>query len=218
MLNFIKKMSVGCTIRIGLKLLMQLHVHDKISSISVYGPCLISLNARKTARNINWEKHREPFNVVYSLLLFSLFFVLIQVPARIFVNSGQHSIKLFNSRKFQFFFSHHFLQELFFQNSIAQFSSTPFFSSKQYRTCAFIKSNCNPHCSLNKVRLMYVIITFTCSLICIASQGDLVYVNYGRREDFKLLQSMNVNCSGKIVIARYGRVFRGDKVTDQYRV
>ena len=96
--------------------------------------------------------------------------------------------------------------------------STPFFSSKQYRTCAFIKSNCNPHCSLNKVRLMYIIITFTCSLICIASQGDLVYVNYGRREDFKLLQSMNVNCSGKIVIARYGRVFRGDKVTDQYRV
>ena len=46
----------------------------------------------------------------------------------------------------------------------------------------------------------------------------MVYVNYGRREDFKLLKSMNVNCSGKIVIARYGRVFRGDKVTDQYRV
>lgn len=45
-------------------------------------------------------------------------------------------------------------------------------------------------------------------------KGDLVYVNYGRREDFKLLQSMNVNCSGKIVIARYGRVFRGDKVTN----
>ena len=65
---------------------------------------------------------------------------------------------------------------------------------------------------------MYIIITFTCSLICIAFKGDLVYVNYGRREDFKLLQSMTVNCSGKIVIARYGRVFRGDKVTDQYRV
>ena len=65
---------------------------------------------------------------------------------------------------------------------------------------------------------MYITITFTCSLICIAFQGDLVYVNYGRREDFKLLQSMNVNCSGKIVITRYGRVFRGDKVTDQYRV
>ena len=43
-------------------------------------------------------------------------------------------------------------------------------------------------------------------------QGDLVYVNYGRPGDFKILIDKGVNCSGKIVIVRYGRVFRGDKV------
>jgi hypothetical protein len=49
---------------------------------------------------------------------------------------------------------------------------------------------------------------FTLSL-----QGDLVYVNYARTEDFfKLEREMNINCTGKIVIARYGKVFRGNKV------
>ncbi|XP_040584847.1 putative N-acetylated-alpha-linked acidic dipeptidase isoform X2 [Mesocricetus auratus] len=44
-------------------------------------------------------------------------------------------------------------------------------------------------------------------------EGDLVYVNYARTEDFfKLERDMNINCSGKIVIARYGKVFRGNKV------
>ncbi|XP_048216353.1 putative N-acetylated-alpha-linked acidic dipeptidase [Perognathus longimembris pacificus] len=44
-------------------------------------------------------------------------------------------------------------------------------------------------------------------------QGDLVYVNYARTEDFfKLEREMNISCSGKIVIARYGKVFRGNKV------
>ena len=43
-------------------------------------------------------------------------------------------------------------------------------------------------------------------------QGDLVYVNYGKYDDFKLLLKKNVNCSGKVVIAKYGHVFRGDKV------
>ena len=44
-------------------------------------------------------------------------------------------------------------------------------------------------------------------------QGELVYVNYGRVEDFKLLVSnFSVNVTGKIVIVRYGRIFRGDKV------
>lgn len=45
-------------------------------------------------------------------------------------------------------------------------------------------------------------------------KGDLVYVNYGRYDDFKLLLEKNINCSGKIVIVRYGQVFRGDKVTN----
>ncbi|KAL6091460.1 hypothetical protein STEG23_018295, partial [Scotinomys teguina] len=44
-------------------------------------------------------------------------------------------------------------------------------------------------------------------------EGELVYVNYARTEDFfKLEREMNVNCTGKIVIARYGKIFRGNKV------
>ncbi|XP_052525712.1 N-acetylated-alpha-linked acidic dipeptidase 2-like isoform X1 [Tympanuchus pallidicinctus] len=44
-------------------------------------------------------------------------------------------------------------------------------------------------------------------------EADLVYVNYGRTEDFfKLEREMGINCTGKIVIARYGKIFRGNKV------
>lgn len=40
-----------------------------------------------------------------------------------------------------------------------------------------------------------------------------MYVNYGRTEDFyKLQREMGINCTGKIVIARYGKIFRGNKV------
>ncbi|KAL0175133.1 hypothetical protein M9458_031101, partial [Cirrhinus mrigala] len=42
---------------------------------------------------------------------------------------------------------------------------------------------------------------------------ELVYVNYGRTEDFfKLERELGINCSGKIAIARYGKIFRGNKV------
>ncbi|XP_063763250.1 N-acetylated-alpha-linked acidic dipeptidase 2 isoform X2 [Eleginops maclovinus] len=44
-------------------------------------------------------------------------------------------------------------------------------------------------------------------------EGDLVYVNYGRTEDFfQLERDMGVNATGKIVIVRYGKIFRGNKV------
>ncbi|XP_053312526.1 N-acetylated-alpha-linked acidic dipeptidase 2-like isoform X2 [Spea bombifrons] len=44
-------------------------------------------------------------------------------------------------------------------------------------------------------------------------EGDLVYVNYARTEDFFFLErNMSINCTGKIVIARYGKIFRGNKV------
>ncbi|XP_069664516.1 putative N-acetylated-alpha-linked acidic dipeptidase [Haliaeetus albicilla] len=44
-------------------------------------------------------------------------------------------------------------------------------------------------------------------------EGELVYVNYGRIEDFFTLErEMKINCTGKIVIARYGKIFRGNKV------
>ncbi|XP_078078919.1 N-acetylated-alpha-linked acidic dipeptidase 2 [Mustelus asterias] len=43
--------------------------------------------------------------------------------------------------------------------------------------------------------------------------GDLVYVNYARTEDFfQLERELGINCTGKIAIARYGKIFRGNKV------
>ncbi len=45
-------------------------------------------------------------------------------------------------------------------------------------------------------------------------QGDLVYVNYGRIDDFIwLTETKGINVTGKICIARYGKIFRGDKVS-----
>ena len=44
-------------------------------------------------------------------------------------------------------------------------------------------------------------------------QGELVYVNYGRVEDYRTLENLtSINVTGKIVLARYGKIFRGDKV------
>jgi N-acetylated-alpha-linked acidic dipeptidase len=51
----------------------------------------------------------------------------------------------------------------------------------------------------------------------VAFQGDgdvtapLVYVNYGMPDDYKVLERMGVDVKGKIVIARYGRGWRGLK-------
>ncbi|XP_019647645.1 PREDICTED: putative N-acetylated-alpha-linked acidic dipeptidase [Branchiostoma belcheri] len=43
-------------------------------------------------------------------------------------------------------------------------------------------------------------------------RGDLVYVNFARAEDFQtLVRDVNVDPAGKICIARYGKIFRGDK-------
>src|SRR5574337_106263 len=42
-------------------------------------------------------------------------------------------------------------------------------------------------------------------------EGDVVYANYGRPEDFKKLAEMNVDVKGKIVLVRYGANFRGVK-------
>lgn len=43
--------------------------------------------------------------------------------------------------------------------------------------------------------------------------ADIVYVNYGRQEDYKKLDQLGVNVSGSIVIVRYGEVYRGDVVS-----
>ena len=44
-------------------------------------------------------------------------------------------------------------------------------------------------------------------------EGQLVYVNYGRVEDFETLErTLNVSVKNKIAIMRYGAIYRGDKV------
>src|SRR4051812_6583664 len=49
-------------------------------------------------------------------------------------------------------------------------------------------------------------------------EGDVVYANYGRPEDFRKLQDMKIDVRGKIVITRYGNNYRGVKshVAEQY--
>ena len=47
--------------------------------------------------------------------------------------------------------------------------------------------------------------------------GDVVYVNYGLMEDYAHLDSLGVSVRGKIVIARYGRSFRGIKAREAER-
>ena len=42
--------------------------------------------------------------------------------------------------------------------------------------------------------------------------GQVVYANYGRAEDFEALEKMGIEVEGKIVLARYGELFRGLKV------
>jgi N-acetylated-alpha-linked acidic dipeptidase len=41
--------------------------------------------------------------------------------------------------------------------------------------------------------------------------AEVVYANYGRKEDFEQLKAMGVSVQGKIVLARYGGNFRGYK-------
>lgn len=44
--------------------------------------------------------------------------------------------------------------------------------------------------------------------------GQVVYANYGTAADFKQLEELGVAVEGRIVLARYGRVFRGLKVKE----
>ena len=43
-------------------------------------------------------------------------------------------------------------------------------------------------------------------------EGQLIYANYGTKEDFDQLVAAGANLTGKIVITRYGANFRGLKV------
>ena len=44
--------------------------------------------------------------------------------------------------------------------------------------------------------------------------AEIVYVNYGLIEDYKTLDSLGISVQGKIVLARYGRSFRGIKARE----
>ncbi|XP_011626765.2 probable glutamate carboxypeptidase LAMP1 [Amborella trichopoda] len=44
--------------------------------------------------------------------------------------------------------------------------------------------------------------------------GEAIYVNYGRERDYALLKSMGLSVEGKVVLARYGEIFRGDIVNN----
>jgi N-acetylated-alpha-linked acidic dipeptidase len=47
--------------------------------------------------------------------------------------------------------------------------------------------------------------------------GDVVYVNYGLIQDYAHLDSVGVSVAGKVVIARYGKSFRGIKAREAER-
>jgi N-acetylated-alpha-linked acidic dipeptidase len=44
------------------------------------------------------------------------------------------------------------------------------------------------------------------------ASGQVVYVNYGRPEDYAAIEKLGIDLKGKIVLARYGGLFRGLKV------
>ncbi|XP_059147924.1 putative N-acetylated-alpha-linked acidic dipeptidase [Physella acuta] len=43
-------------------------------------------------------------------------------------------------------------------------------------------------------------------------QGNIVFVGYGRDEDYQVLREHNVTVTGNLVLVKYGKIFRGDKV------
>ncbi|KAI8969813.1 hypothetical protein BDB01DRAFT_731867 [Pilobolus umbonatus] len=44
------------------------------------------------------------------------------------------------------------------------------------------------------------------------AKGQLIYANYGRREDFQRLRDLGIQTEGKIALTRYGLVLRGLKI------
>ena len=43
-------------------------------------------------------------------------------------------------------------------------------------------------------------------------EGDLVYVHYARVEDLRKVKELGLDLKGKICMARYGKIFRGNKL------
>uniref|UniRef100_A0A453FFC8 Peptidase M28 domain-containing protein n=1 Tax=Aegilops tauschii subsp. strangulata TaxID=200361 RepID=A0A453FFC8_AEGTS len=57
-----------------------------------------------------------------------------------------------------------------------------------------------------------VVPTFLAYAASGSAAAEVVYANYGRREDYAYLASRGVNVTGKVALARYGKVYRGDIV------
>ncbi|CAL1542368.1 unnamed protein product [Lymnaea stagnalis] len=43
-------------------------------------------------------------------------------------------------------------------------------------------------------------------------EGQIVFAGYGRVEDYDTLRSLGINVTGHLVLVKYGKIFRGDKV------
>ena len=43
-------------------------------------------------------------------------------------------------------------------------------------------------------------------------EGDLVYVHYARVEDLRKVKELGMDLKGKICMARYGKIYRGNKL------
>ncbi|KAH7651215.1 N-acetylated-alpha-linked acidic dipeptidase protein [Dioscorea alata] len=57
-----------------------------------------------------------------------------------------------------------------------------------------------------------VVPTFHAFAFTGTATGPAVYAGFGRVEDFAILKSMGVNVTGTVVLARYGKIYRGDIV------
>lgn len=43
-------------------------------------------------------------------------------------------------------------------------------------------------------------------------EGEIVFAGYGRVEDYGELRNLGINVTGRLVLVKYGKIFRGDKV------
>lgn len=84
------------------------------------------------------------------------------------------------------------------------------------KICIVDKFNRCTYTAANKEIVVDENDTYAYSFNGFSPPGDVtaepVYVNYGRAEDFDELETLGVNVSGKICIARYGKIFRGNKI------
>lgn len=55
-------------------------------------------------------------------------------------------------------------------------------------------------------------VPFSAYSTSVVVMGKLLYVNYGRENDFKYLDDSNISSTGKLVLLRYGKILESTKV------